>query len=149
MSQTKSAAQTAKVLVVDDHPMIRDGIKALLEAQPDFTVVGEAGTVHEARKLAQDLRPDLILLDLYLPDGDSLGLLEEVRSWAEPPKVLVLTSHNDQDDIAAQALRLGAGGFVNKAVFGEQLLKIVRDVLAGKTYLSPELIERLVRQRNR
>lgn len=142
----KGAISVVTVLVVDDHPMIREGIKTLLSREPGFEVVGEAGTVAEARRLSQELWPGLILLDLYLPDGDSLGLLEEVRSRGEPPKVVILTTHDDSDDLAAQALRAGAGGFVNKAVFGEELVRIVRDVLAGKPYLSPAMIDRLVRR---
>ena len=149
MGATNIAADAATVLVVDDHPMIRDGIKALLSGQPGLAVCGEAGTIAEARRLAQELKPNLILLDLHLSDGDCLELLEELRGWADPPRVLVLTAHNDQDQIASQALVLGASGFVNKRTFGDELLRIIRESLAGKTYLSPDMIARLVRQRGR
>lgn len=130
------------MLLVDDHPMIREGIEGLLSREADFVVCGEAGTIAEAKRLALELRPALILLDLHLPDGDSLGLIEEIRGCADPPKALVLTAHSDQDQVAARALAAGASGFVNKATFGDELLRILRDSIAGKTYLGPGMIER-------
>ena len=147
MRAARSTTEAKRVLVVDDHPLTREGIKNLLAGQADLTVCGEAGSLAEARALIEELGPDLILLDLHLPDGEGLTLLKEVRSRAEPPKVILLTAHNDQDDTARKALTLGAGGFVNKQLFGDQVLTIVRDVLAGKTYLSPDMIDRLVRRR--
>jgi DNA-binding NarL/FixJ family response regulator len=144
-----NSTRVASVLVVDDHPLTRQGITALLASEPDLNVVGQAGTLEEARRMAAELRPDLVLLDLYLPDGDSLGLLEDLRSQPDPPRVVVLTAHNDQDHIAAKAMRLGASGFVGKQVFGEEMLRILRDAVAGKHYLSAETIEKLIHRRRK
>jgi DNA-binding NarL/FixJ family response regulator len=141
------ATAAATILIVDDHPLYRAGIRALLSAETDLSACGEAGTIAEARAQLDALRPDLVILDLGLPDGDGITLLEELRDRPDPPHVLLVTVRNDDDPVALDALRIGAAGFVNKRVFGDELLTIIRAVLAGRTYISPEMIERLLRRR--
>jgi CheY-like chemotaxis protein len=97
----------AALLIVEDHPLTRDGLRQLFESQPGLVVCGEAGTLAEARRLGAERRPDLILLDLGLPDGNGLSLLEESRTWARPPKVLVFSASDDGSDEAAEAMMLG------------------------------------------
>ena len=140
------AVGRAAVLIVEDHPLTRDGVRQLLEAQPELSVCGEAGTVAEARRLAAELRPDLILLDLRLPDGDGLSVLEEVRTWADPPKVLVFSAEEDGSERAEQAMRLGAHGFVPKPTPGDGLLAAIRTAVAGQVCLPDAILQRLIRR---
>jgi len=137
------------VLLVDDHPLLRDGVRILLAREPSVSVCGEAGTLAEARRLVEELRPDLVLLDIDLPDGDSLAFVEELRSLPDPPMVVVLCGRDDPSGMDATALRLGASAFVSKRTDGDEVLRVVRDALGGKTYLSPEMIDRLLRRRGR
>lgn len=139
----------AAVLLVDDHPLLRDGVRALLAREPRLGVVGEAGSIAEARRLVEAHRPDLVLLDVDLPDGDSLAFVEELRSLPDPPKVIVFCGRDDPGGMDATALRLGASGFVSKRTERDEVLRVIRDALGGKTYLSPEMIERLLRRRGR
>jgi DNA-binding NarL/FixJ family response regulator len=139
----------ASVLLVDDHPLLRDGLKALLARDPGLSVAGEAATLAEARRLAAVLKPDLVLLDFDLPDGDSLALVEELRAIPDGPRVVVLCGRDDPSGADSIAIRLGASGFVSKRTDGDEVLKVVRDALGGRTYLSPEMIEKLLKRRPR
>src|SRR5689334_659174 len=99
------------VLVVDDHPLLREGLRSLFSAEADLTVCGEAETVAETRRLVREVVPDLVILDLDLPDGDAFGLLAELRSQAIPPRVLAFVGNGFADGEAERALRLGAAAF--------------------------------------
>ena len=103
--QNSGEAKCERVLLVDDHPMYRDALRALLSRETDFGVCGEAGTLADARRLYDELKPDLIILDLALPDGDGLAFLNESRGWAEPPKVLVVSACGEGDPVAADLSR--------------------------------------------
>ena len=137
----------ATVLVVDDHPLTRDGLRNLLSAEADLDVRGEADTAAGARRLAGELRPDLVLLDLDLSDGDAFELLEDLRSLPEPPRVVVLAGNGRADGEAERALRLGASAFVSKRAYGDELLRVARSALAGRIVLGDDVISRLVRVR--
>ena len=137
----------SKVLVAEAHPLTRSGLLALLSAEPDLTVCGEADTAADVRRLARSLRPDLVILDLDLPGGDGFALLEELRSRPEPPRVLIFAGNGLSDDAAERALRLGAAAFVSKRVHADEFLQVTRSVLAGQIVLGDALIQRLVRQR--
>lgn len=134
------------VLVVDDHPLIRVGIKTQLTAEPGFEIRGEAGSIKEARGLIDQLKPDLVVLDAHLPDGDALALLEELKGKPDRPKVFVLY---EQDGITEQALRLGAGAVVSKRTAGRELVRIARQVAAGQVVLGDAMIEKLIRRRGK
>src|SRR5688500_6442295 len=99
MTVETTRPRCARILLVEDHPLVRSAMRRMLSGRPQFTVCGEAGTLAEARRLCRELTPDLVLLDASLPDGDGLGLLEESRGWADPPKVLILAA--DEADTAA------------------------------------------------
>ncbi|HEX6986826.1 MAG TPA: response regulator transcription factor [Planctomycetaceae bacterium] len=144
----KTEASCERILLVDDHPLIRSGLRQLLSEHDGFAVCGEAGTLCDARRLYDELGPDLIVLDLAMPDGDGLAFLEETRGWAAPPQVLVLTIQEADGPAAIEAMRIGAAGFLCKRSAPEDVLDAVRRVCSGATYLSGELIERLVRRRN-
>ena len=137
------------VLLVDDHPLLRNGVRAALSEVSELSVCGEAGSLAEARRLVAELRPDLVVLDIDLPDGDSLAFVEELRSLPSGPKVIVFCGRDDPSGMDAVAIRLGASAFVNKRADGEELLRVVRDALGGRTYLSTEMIERLLKRRGR
>ncbi|MFM8286432.1 MAG: response regulator transcription factor [Planctomycetaceae bacterium] len=120
-----------RVLLVDDHSVLRAGVRSLLATQPDLLVVGEAGTLGDAERLALETRPDLLILDLSLPGGPSLPLLERLAAAGCRPKTLILTMYDDAAYVRA-ALAAGALGYVVKTAREEDLLRAIRDVCRGK-----------------
>lgn len=130
------------VLIVDDHPVVRQGLRALLEVQDDMTVAGEAGDGPTAISLAESLRPDIVLLDLKLPGMDGVAVLRPLR--AAGLRVLVLTSATEPS-AAAAAVRAGAAGVVYKDIDPAALVRAIRAVHDGNVLLAPEAIGSLVR----
>ena len=130
------------VLIVDDHPVVRQGLRALLEVQDDMAVVGEAGDGPAAISLAESLRPDIVLLDLKLPGMDGVAVLRPMR--AAGLRVLVLTSATEPSTAAA-AVRAGAAGVVYKDIDPAALVRGIRSVHDGNVLLAPEAIGSLVR----
>jgi DNA-binding NarL/FixJ family response regulator len=130
------------VLIVDDHPVVRQGLRALLEVQDDMTVAGEAGDGPTAISLAESLRPDIVLLDLKLPGMDGVAVLRPLR--AAGLRVLVLTSATEPS-AAAAAVRAGAAGVVYKDIDPAALVRAIRSVHDGNVLLAPEAIGSLVR----
>lgn len=140
-----------RVLVVDDHPIVRGGVTGLLETEPDFEVVGEASSGEEAVTLVAKLHPDVVLMDLRMP---GMGGVEATRRIVEgyadaegslaPPRVLVFTTYEDDDEILA-AVEAGADGYLLKAAPAEELAAGVRAVVAGETVLAPATATRLAR----
>lgn len=130
------------VLIVDDHPVVRQGLRALLEVQDDMTVAGEAGDGPAAISLAESLRPDIVLLDLKLPGMDGVAVLRPLR--AAGLRVLVLTSATEPS-AAAAAVRAGAAGVVYKDIDPAALVRAIRSVHDGNVLLAPEAIGSLVR----
>lgn len=120
-----------RVLLVDDHAVLRAGLRMLLSAQPDLDVVGEAGTSAEAYELALQAQPDLLVLDLSLPGGASLPLIERLAHAGCRPRTLILSMHDDPAYVRA-ALAAGALGYVVKTLREDDLLRAVRDVSRGK-----------------
>jgi DNA-binding NarL/FixJ family response regulator len=136
------------VLIADDHPVVRQGLRVLLSLEDDIEVVGETGDGAEASELAAALVPDVILLDLKLPVLDGLGVLADLRDRGLPSRTLVLTSVADQASVTV-AMRAGAAGFLYKDVDPEALVRAVRSVHDGHTVLAPEAAGSLVRSRAR
>ena len=136
------------VLIADDHPVVRQGLRVLLSLEDDIEVVGEAGDGAEAIELAVALVPDVILLDLKLPVLDGIGVLAELRDRGLPPRTLVLTSVADQASVTV-AMRAGATGFLYKDVDPDALVRAVRSVHDGHTVLAPEAAGSLVRSHAR
>jgi DNA-binding NarL/FixJ family response regulator len=130
------------VLIVDDHPVVRQGLRALLEVQDDMTVAGEAGDGPAAISLAESLRPDIVLLDLKLPGMDGVAALRPLR--AAGLRVLVLTSATEPS-AAAAAVRAGAAGVVYKDIDPAALVRAIRSVHDGNVLLAPEAVGSLIR----
>jgi DNA-binding NarL/FixJ family response regulator len=124
--------------VVDDHPVVRQGLRTFLDVQPDITVVGEAGDGETCVAEAEKLRPDVILLDLRMPESDGLVALHGLRESANPAKVLVITSFTDPSAVLP-AVRAGAAGYVYKDVDPPALAAAVRAVHAGHVLLHPDV----------
>ena len=137
-----------RIVIADDHQVVRSGYSALLDTQPDFRVVGTAGNGAEAVRLCRELCPDVVLMDVRMPEVDGIEatrrLLEPAGTGAEPrPRVLVLTTF-DLDEYVYDALRAGASGFLLKDVTAERLFDAVRIVAAGEALLAPSVTRRLI-----
>jgi DNA-binding NarL/FixJ family response regulator len=130
------------VLIVDDHPVVRQGLRALLDVQDDIVVAGEAGDGTTAVSLAMSLRPDIVLLDLKLPGMDGVAVLESLR--ASGLRVLVLTSATEPS-VAARAVRAGAAGVLYKDIDPDALVRAIRSVRDGNVLLAPEAVSALGR----
>lgn len=138
-------ARPIRVLIADDEALVRAGFRALLESEPDLTVVGEAGTGAQAVRLARQHRPDVILMDIRMPVMDGLEAIRHLaRDDVEPrPRIVVVTTF-DQDEHVFAALRYGASGFLRKDTPPEQLLDAVRVVAGGEALLTPLITRRLI-----
>ncbi len=132
-----------RVLVADDHPIYRDGLARTLEDAPGIRVVGAARDGEEAARLAEELRPDLVLLDISMPKGGGLGALARIRALDSPPPVAMLTASEDEEDLS-QAMKAGALGYLLKGVGGAELIDLVRDLAAGRPQVAPGLAGRLL-----
>ena len=132
-----------RILVADDHTVIRRGIVGLLNAQPDMEVIDEAGTGREAVAKAQAVLPDVVLLDVAMPELNGLGATRMIKGQSPGVQVLILTMH-DREDYLFQALRAGASGYVLKGADTEDLLAAVRSVARGGVYLYPPIAKELV-----
>jgi DNA-binding NarL/FixJ family response regulator len=127
-----------RVLVVDDHPVVRQGLRAFLDLQPDLEVVGEAADGTACVAEAERLRPDVVLLDLRMPDGDGLAALRGLSEAGNPARVLVITSFTDPGAVVP-AIRAGAAGYVFKDVDPAALATAIRAVHAGHVLLNPDV----------
>jgi DNA-binding NarL/FixJ family response regulator len=132
-----------RILLVDDHVLFREGLKGLLDAQPDLDVVGEAGTVSQAIALADRLKPDLILMDFSLPDATGLDATQAILTTQPGAKIVFLTFHEDDERLFA-AIRSGAKGYLLKNVSTAKLLAFLRGVGEGHAAITPELTIRLM-----
>ncbi len=142
---TASAAAPAgiKVFLLDDHEIVRRGVRDMLEAEPDITVVGEAGTAASALARIPALRPDVAVLDVRLPDGDGVTVCREIRSRMPEVACLMLTSFSD-DEALFDAIMAGAAGYVLKQIRGTDLIGAVRTVASGESMLDPEAASKVM-----
>ncbi|MDX1655201.1 MAG: two-component system response regulator NarL [Candidatus Competibacteraceae bacterium] len=133
-------AQRQRVLLIDDHPLLRRGVIQLLALEPDLEVVGEANRGAEGLALARELRPDLILLDMNMPDMDGLETLEALKALDLDARVVIYTVSNSEDDVVA-ALRAGADGYLLKDMPPLEMLESLRDASQGRVVLSERLTD--------
>jgi DNA-binding NarL/FixJ family response regulator len=132
-----------RVLVADDQALVRAGFRAILEAQDDLEVVGEAGDGGEAVAIARELRPDVVLMDVRMPGVDGIEATRRLLRDGDGPRVLMLTTF-DLDEYVYEAMRAGASGFLLKDAPRDQLVGAVRTVAAGDSLLAPALLRRLI-----
>ncbi|MGN6611094.1 MAG: response regulator [Angustibacter sp.] len=132
-----------RVVLADDQVLVRDGFRALIDREFDLSVVAEAADGVEAVQRVREHRPDVVLMDIRMPNVDGLTATRRVLALPEPPKVLVLTTF-DRNEWVYDALRAGASGFLLKDVRGNQLTDAIRTVAAGEALLSPTITRRLI-----
>ena len=132
-----------RIFLADDHTMIREGLKLLINAQPDMEIVGEAGDGRMAVRLAQELQPDLIVIDVSMPELNGLQATEVLKRTCPQIKVLPLTRHAEGSYLQ-QILRAGASGYVLKQSASDELIRAIRTVISGGIYLDPAIAGKLV-----
>ena len=136
---------TIRVFLLDDHEIVRTGLRSLLESTDDLEVVGEAGTVAEALNRIPALRPDVAILDVRLPDGSGVEVCRDIRDRLPATACIMLTSYADDEALFA-SIMAGASGYVLKQVGGNSLVDDVRRVAAGESLLDPALTDRVLRR---
>ena len=143
-ARTFTAQDPIRVFLLDDHEVVRRGLADLLDAEPDISVVGDAGNVEHALVRAPAVRPHVAVLDVRLPDGDGISVCRELRNRMPDLAVLMLTSFDDEDALL-DAIMAGASGYVLKQIKGSDLVSAVRTVASGQSMLDPATTARLMR----
>ena len=142
LSKTEETKQIT-IIVADDHKVVRQGLRAILEAEPNFHVVGEAGNGLEVMRLVERLGPNVLVLDLMMPSLNGLEVARQVRKSSPNTQVVMLSMHKDESYVL-EALKNGAAGYVVKDAGAEELIKAIREAAAGRRYLSPPLSDSAV-----
>jgi two-component system, NarL family, response regulator NreC len=142
MAEAVHSGDDITIVIADDHQIVRAGLRLLLEAEPGFRVVAEAGDVATAERRVTAYRPQVVILDLAMPGESSLASIPRIRAAAAGTQIVVLTMH-DEPELAREALRAGAIGYVLKDAADAELMLAVRLAARGRTYLQPELGARL------
>ncbi|QDY84250.1 response regulator transcription factor [Paenibacillus polymyxa] len=137
-----------KILIVDDHWVVREGLKLVLETNDSYEVIGEAGEGATALKLIEELQPDVILLDLYMPQMSGLETMKALREKQNETPVIILTTYNE-DDLMIKGLSLGAKGYLLKDTSRENLFRTIESALRGETLLQPEITARVFAATNK
>jgi DNA-binding NarL/FixJ family response regulator len=132
-----------RIVIADDHPIVRSGLTGLLASQPDFEVVAEAANGREAVEAVRRTKPDVVLTDLRMPELDGVGAIREMCALVPPPRILVLTTYDTDADIL-RAVEAGATGYLLKETPREELFAAIRATALGKSVLSPSVASRLV-----
>jgi DNA-binding NarL/FixJ family response regulator len=138
-----ASAGSKRIVILDDHPIMRLGLEQLISAEPGLAVCGQAGTTAEALELVRQLKPDLLLSDLSLPDKHGLEFIKDMQAMFPDCSILVLSMH-DESLYAERVLRAGAGGYLMKKSAAEHLIKAIQRVLAGGIYLSEAMAETML-----
>jgi two-component system response regulator DevR len=136
-------SDTIRLFLLDDHEVVRRGLKDLLDDEADIEVVGESGSAQEASRLIPELKPDVAVLDARLGDGSGIEVCRDIRSTDPSVAVIILTSYDDDDALFA-AIMAGAAGYVLKQVRGTDLVEAVRRVAAGQSLLDPAVTQRVL-----
>jgi DNA-binding NarL/FixJ family response regulator len=144
-AQSSPLTKKHKVLLVDDHPVVRQGLALLIGREPDLLVCGEADGAHSAFQALETLQPDIVVLDISLAGPDGLDVLKEIRARSGSLPVLILSMH-DESIYAERALRAGANGYIMKQEATEKVLIAIRKILRGDVYLSERLTSAMLNQ---
>ncbi len=142
MTQTETTTKI-RILLADDHKVLRSGLRALLNLEEDFQVVGEASNGIEAVRLTETLRPDVVVMDISMPQMDGLKAAEEIHNAGLPAKIVMLTVHADEDYLF-QTLKAGASGYVHKSSADRELIDAIRTTNRGDVFLYPSAIRKLL-----
>ena len=134
-----------RVLIVDDHPVVRQGLQSLLSNFPDITVVGDADCSRDCLEQAAHLQPDVVLLDIRMPGASGIEIIGQLRRQNPTTAILILTAY-ENDEYLAQALHAGAHGYLLKSASHENLAEAIRDARGGRRVLSPSLVDRVLRK---
>jgi DNA-binding NarL/FixJ family response regulator len=149
MQASSALKQTEKerltILIVDDHPLVRDAIKSHLEKQADFKVVGEAADGEEAVKAAQELTPDVVIMDICLPGLDGLEATKRIKAADPDVHILVLSMYDNSDQVL-RILDAGASGYLTKSIFGEEISKAIRSIIAGESILPEKILHSVLKK---
>lgn len=141
--QSLTSRGSVRILIVDDHPLVRRGLRQLISEQSDWDCCEDADNVIDAMRVVRESQPDLVLVDISLKDGSGMELIKEIKVASPGARMLVLSNH-DESLYAERALRAGASGYVNKLEASETLVEAIRQVLSGKVYLSPQMTDRML-----
>jgi DNA-binding NarL/FixJ family response regulator len=144
-SVDQPGGRKARIAIVDDHPLVREGLIGLISTEPDFEVCGEASGISDAREMVKAVEPDVAIIDLTLRDGNGIELIKELKESWPALKLLVLSMHDEQL-FAERVLRAGAVGYVHKHEASRAIVQAVRTVLEGRLYLSQRLTQRMLRR---
>jgi NarL family two-component system response regulator YdfI len=140
-----SGKSRIRILIADDHRIVREGLRLILESQEGFELVGEAADGQEAVRLAEELQPDAILMDLRMPGMDGITAIQTIRGRDPKAAIVILTTYNE-DDLMIRGLRAGARGFLLKDTDRETLFRAIRSAARGETLLQPDVLERVLIQ---
>ena len=135
--------ETIRLIIADDHPVVRTGLLGMIASQPDFEVLGEASTGVEAVELAAKLRPDVVLMDLRMPELDGVGAISQIRAGLPDTHILVLTTYDSDSDILP-AIEAGATGYLLKDTPRDELFRAIRGAARGEAVLAPTVASRLI-----
>lgn len=135
-------ASPVRILIADDHPILREGVASVIAIQPDMAIVGEASTGSEAVRLFAELRPDIVLMDLRMPDMNGVEAIEAIHARHPDARIIVLTTYSG-DAKALQAMRAGAAGFLLKSSLRRELLSAIRAVHRGQRHLHPDIAQEI------
>jgi NarL family two-component system response regulator LiaR len=148
MTDTKAISDPIRVLIVDDHAVVREGMRSFIEFKPDMAVVGEAGDGIEALEKVQNLCPDVVLLDIVMPKLDGIGTIEQLKKQGSQARILVITSFAEDEQIFP-AIKAGALGYLLKDSTPQELIQAIRDVHRGEPSLHPTVALKLMDELNR
>ncbi|MEO6187086.1 MAG: response regulator transcription factor [Steroidobacteraceae bacterium] len=147
MTQPEAPREMRRVMIVDDHPVVRQGIKLMINAETDLTICGEAQTELQARRLVRELKPDAMVVDLSLSEGDGFNIVRDVHAHFPEIRILVLSMH-DEAIYAERLLAQGASGYIMKQAATEQLITALRTVLRGERFVSDALQRAMITRKS-
>ena len=127
-----------RILIADDHPMFREGVVQSLASEKDFAIIGQASNGKNTIEMAKELLPDVLLLDITMPDEDGITITKKISATFPVIQIIMLTASENEDDLM-KALKAGARGYVLKGISAKELVKVVRTIAAGGTYISPDM----------
>jgi NarL family two-component system response regulator LiaR len=144
LDSNEEKASKTRIMLADDHPLLRQALRIVLERQHDFEVIAEASDGEEAVKLATDIVPDVVIMDLSMPKLNGLEATRQIKANCPAIAVLVLTVHDDNEHILS-LLQAGAGGYLTKGVYGDEVIHTVRALVCGEMVLSPSIAKQVIK----